>query len=89
MKRINPLGKCLLNIYYASLCIPPLLLVSSFLILAVALSTVLNTISYDMTYVASKKNDTNELIYKKKQAHRHRKQAYGYQRGKRVDREIN
>ena len=28
------------------------------------------------------KNDTNELIYKQKQTHRHRKQTYGYQRGK-------
>ena len=29
-----------------------------------------------------KKNDTNELTYKKKQLHRLRKQTYGYQRGK-------
>ena len=28
------------------------------------------------------KNDTNELIYKAEQTHRHRKQSYGYQRGK-------
>ena len=28
------------------------------------------------------KNNTNESIYKKKQTHRHRKQNFGYQRGK-------
>ena len=28
------------------------------------------------------KYDANELIYKKKQTHRHRRQTYGYQRGK-------
>ena len=28
------------------------------------------------------KHNTNESIYKKKQTHRHRKQNFGYQRGK-------
>ena len=28
------------------------------------------------------KNDTNELIYKQKQTHRHRKQTDDYQKGK-------
>ena len=28
------------------------------------------------------KNNTNELIYKHKQTHRHGKQTFGYQRGK-------
>ena len=32
------------------------------------------------------KNNTNELIYKQKQTHRHRKQTFGYQRGKAGDR---
>ena len=31
------------------------------------------------------KNNTNELIYKQKQTHRHRKQTFGYQRGKAGD----
>ena len=30
------------------------------------------------------KYDTSELIYKRKQPHRHRKQIYGYQKGKGV-----
>ena len=28
------------------------------------------------------KSDTNELIYKQKQSHRHRKPIYGYQKGR-------
>ena len=39
-----------------------------------------NIIWYHL-YVKSKKNDTNEVIYKTKVTHRHRKQTYGYQRG--------
>ena len=45
-------------------------------------------IPYDTTYMWNLKYDTNELIYqttKQKQTHRHRKQIYGYQRGKRVE----
>jgi len=40
-------------------------------------------ISYDMSYIwnLKKKNDTN-LFAKQKQTHRHRKQTYGYQRGR-------
>ena len=30
----------------------------------------------------SLKNDTNEPIYKVEQTHKHRKQTYGYERGK-------
>ena len=43
---------------------------------------------YDMiiTYMQKLKNDTNKLTYKWKQTHRHRKQIYGYQRGKGVER---
>ena len=33
-------------------------------------------------YVESKKNNTNELIYKTENKLRHRKQTYGYQKGK-------
>ena len=36
-------------------------------------------ILYDITYMWNLKYDTNELIY---ETHRHRKQTYGYQRGK-------
>ena len=39
-------------------------------------------ISYDITYMWNLKYDTNELIYEQIQTHRHRKQTYGYQRGK-------
>ena len=39
-------------------------------------------ISYDITYMWNLKNDTNELIYKQKQTHRHRKQTDDYQKGK-------
>ena len=35
----------------------------------------------DITYMWNLKYDTNELIYKQKQTHRHRKQTYGHQRG--------
>ena len=42
-------------------------------------------ISCDITYMWNIEYDTNELIYKQKQTHRHRKQTYGYQRGKRRD----
>ena len=38
-------------------------------------------ISYDITYMWNLKYDTNELIYKT-ETYRHRKQTYGYQRGK-------
>ena len=41
-------------------------------------------IPYDMTSMRNLKCDTNELVYKKKETHRHRKQIYGYQRGKGV-----
>ena len=34
-----------------------------------------------------KKNDTNELI-KREKTHRHRKQIYGYPKGKRVEDEL-
>ena len=40
-------------------------------------------ISYDTTYMWNLKNNTNELT-KQKQTLRHRKQTYGYQRGKGV-----
>ena len=37
--------------------------------------------SYDIAYMWNqKKKDTNELISKQKQTHKHRKQTYGYQR---------
>ena len=39
-------------------------------------------IPYDTTYMWNLKYDTNGLIYKT-ETHRHRKQTYGYQRGKR------
>ena len=42
---------------------------------------------HDITYMWNLKNDTNELIAKQKQTHRHRKQTYGYQRGQRVGRD--
>ena len=48
-------------------------------------------ISYDITYMwnlKKKKKDTNELI-SKTETHRHRKQIYGYQRGKGGGRGIN
>ena len=35
-------------------------------------------IPYDITYMWYLKYATNELIYKTKQTHRHRKQTYGY-----------
>ena len=35
-----------------------------------------------LTCEIQKKNDINELFTKQKQTHRHRKQIYGYQRGK-------
>ena len=35
-----------------------------------------------ITYLWNLKNNTNELIYKNETIHRHRKQIYGYQRGK-------
>ena len=38
-------------------------------------------ISYAITYMWNLKYDTNELIYET-ETHRHRKQIYGYQRGK-------
>ena len=41
-------------------------------------------ISYDITYIWNlKKKIQMNLFTKQKQAHRHRKQTYGYQRGKR------
>ena len=43
-------------------------------------------ISYDITYTWNlNKEDTNELIYKKKKIHRHRKHTCGYQRGKGIE----
>ena len=42
-------------------------------------------ILYDITYMwnLKKKNDTNELIYKREtDSQTHRRQTYGYQRGK-------
>ena len=42
-------------------------------------------ISYDITYVESKKKMIQmNLFTKRKQTHRHQKQTYGHQRGKRV-----
>ena len=38
-------------------------------------------ISSDITYMWNLKYDTNGLIYKPKKTHRHRKQAYTYQKG--------
>ena len=38
-------------------------------------------VSHDITYMWNLKYNTNELA-KQKQTHRHRKQTYGYQRGK-------
>ena len=38
--------------------------------------------TYDITYVESKKMIQVNLFTKQKQTHRHRKQIYGYQRGK-------
>ena len=40
-------------------------------------------IPFDITYMWNVKYDTNELT-KQKQTHRHRKQIYGYQKGKGV-----
>ena len=40
-------------------------------------------ILYDITYMLNLKKDTNKLICKT-QTYQHRKQTYGYQRGKRV-----
>ena len=37
---------------------------------------------YDFTYLWTLKYDTNELIYKTETDNRHRKQTYGYQRGR-------
>ena len=38
---------------------------------------------YDITYIWNVKiTITNELIYKEKYTYRHRKQTYGYQRGR-------
>ena len=37
---------------------------------------------YGITYMWNLKYDTNELIYKQKQTHRHKEQIYGYQRVK-------
>ena len=46
-------------------------------------------ISYDILYMWKlRRNDTNELIYKQKQIHRHRRQTYSYQRGKGQARDI-
>ena len=39
---------------------------------------------YDITYMWNLKNNTNEFLYKTK-THRHRKETYGYQRGKEGD----
>ena len=39
-------------------------------------------ILYDITYMESKKIIQMNLYTKQKQIHRHRKQTYGYQRGK-------
>ena len=40
-------------------------------------------ISYDITYMWNPKYDTNELFLQNgKRPNRHRKQTYGYQRGK-------
>ena len=36
---------------------------------------------YYITYMWNLKNNTNNLIYKTEQTHRHRKHTYGYQRG--------
>ena len=41
---------------------------------------------YDITYVESKKITQVNLFTKQKQTHRHRKQTYGYERGKGEDR---
>ena len=45
-------------------------------------------IPYDITYMWNLKYDTNELIYKT-ETQRHRKQTYGYQRGKGMGGGIN
>ena len=37
---------------------------------------------YAVTYMYNLKNNTNKSIYETETAHRHRKQMYGYQRGK-------
>ena len=39
-------------------------------------------ISYDITYMWNNKMIQMNLFTKQKQAHKHRKQIYGYQRGK-------
>ena len=44
-------------------------------------------ILYDITYMWNLRNNTNESIYKK-QTQRHRKETYGYQRGKSGEEEI-
>ena len=41
-------------------------------------------IPYYITYMWNLKYDTNDLFTKQKQTHKHRKQTYGYQRGKGV-----
>ena len=48
-----------------------------------------DNLSYDIAYVWNLKCDTNELIYKTETDHRHRKQTYGYQRGKETVRNIS
>ena len=42
---------------------------------------------YHLHVESKKKNGTNELIYKTETDFRHRKQTYGYQRGKEVGRD--
>ena len=39
-------------------------------------------ILYDFTYIWNLKNNINVFIYKTETTHRHRKQSYGYQRGR-------
>ena len=39
--------------------------------------------SCGITYTCNLKNDTNELIFQEKQTHRHRKEIFRYQKGKR------
>ena len=43
----------------------------------------------DITYKWDLKYDTNELMSKQKQTHRHGNQTYGYQQGRQGQREIN
>ena len=54
------------------------------IILTYVSQTKTNTVWYHLYVESKKKKDTNELIYKTEQTHRHRKQIYGYQRGKGV-----